>query len=150
MKHSSTAIIVPVAMGLAFCGSAYGNATDNETEALMAEVAALKAQVAQLSAGEDWLTEQRADEIRGLVQDVLSDADTRASLLQSGMTAGWDKGFFLASSDGNFKLKLSGLVQVRFNYNNQDDSPVDDDRWGFENRRTRLKFAGHVVDPTWG
>ncbi|MHC4130325.1 MAG: hypothetical protein ACYSUA_19635, partial [Planctomycetota bacterium] len=51
---------------------------------------------------DDWLTEQRADEIRNLVSDVLADADTRSSLLQDGMTAGWDEHFFLASPDGRF------------------------------------------------
>ena len=33
-----------------------------------------------------WLTQQRADEIRRIVEDVLADADTRASLLQDGAT----------------------------------------------------------------
>ena len=51
--------------------------------------------------GRDWLTEQRASEIRGIVQDVLADADTRTSFQDSGAMAGWNKGFFLASPDGN-------------------------------------------------
>jgi hypothetical protein len=62
---------------------------------------------------DDWLTEQRADEIRNLVSDVLADADTRSSLLQDGMTAGWDEHFFLASPDGRFtrtKFTLRGHV----------------------------------------
>lgn len=148
MKTPCTAIVAPAALGLALCGSAFGNPTETNTESLRAEVAALKAQVARLSADENWLTEQRSEEIRGLVQDVLADADTRASLLQSGMTAGYDKGFFLASTDGNFKLNIAGTLQVRFDYNNREDSD-DDNRWGFENRRTRLRFFGNVVDPTW-
>lgn len=64
--------------------------------------------------GEGWLTEQRAIEIRGLVQDVLADADTRASLQSSGMTAGWDNGFFLQSADGRFLLQVGGLLQTRY------------------------------------
>ena len=64
------------------------------------------------------------------------------------MTAGWDKGFYLASADGNFKLKIGGYLQYRYVFNNQDSSPEDDNRGGFENTRTRLKFAGHVGDPT--
>ena len=43
----------------------------------------------------DWLTEQRAEDIKELVQDVLADADTRASLMGSGLMAGWSDGFFL-------------------------------------------------------
>ena len=52
--------------------------------------------------GDNWMTEERAEEVRSLVRDVLADADTRASLLQSGMTAGYDDGFMIGSTDGNF------------------------------------------------
>lgn len=123
---------------------------DNPTEAqnYEARIAELEATVAQLK-GDNWLTDQRADEIRGLVQDVLADADTRASLLQAGMTAGYDNGFVIGSSDGNFSLKLNGQLQTRFLYNNQDSGPGDDDRWGFENTRTKLMFSGNVVNPDW-
>ena len=115
----------------------------------------------------DWLTEARSEEIRTIVHDVLADADTRASLLQSGMSAGWDDGFFIGSTDGNFHLKMMGQLQFRYVFNNQegvsgvdansdgdfDDAndvmPVDSTRWGFENTRTKLRFTGHVVDPSW-
>ena len=117
---------------------------------LRALVADLQDQVQMLKAQDSatWLTQQRAAEIRGLVQDVLADADTRASLLQGGMTAGYDRGFFLASADGNYRLNISGRLQFRYVYNNQDNS-ADDNRWGFEMRRTRLQFAGHVINPNW-
>jgi hypothetical protein len=124
-------------------------------DAMAARIAALESEIQALKAsqGDQWLTEQRASEIRGLVQDVLADADTRASLLQSGMTGGWDKGFFLSSSDGNYKLKVSGWLQTRFVYNYQDreiGTGLDDShRSGFENTRTRLVFDGHVVNPNW-
>jgi len=120
----------------------------------MAEIAALKAELAEVKAGEgdQWLSEARAGEIRSLVQDVLADADSRASLQSSGMTAGWDKGFFLASPDGNFKLKVKGQIQIRYVLNHRDiDGAVQGDRWtkGFENRRTKLAFEGNIVDKTW-
>jgi len=99
--------------------------------------------------GVDWITAERADQIRGLVADVLADANTRSSVLQGGPLAGWDGGFYLASADGNFKLKVGGQLQIRFVANFQDMSPVDDDRMGFEMRRMRLFFSGHVVDPSW-
>jgi hypothetical protein len=159
---------------------------DNPTEAqnYEARIAELEATVAQLK-GDNWLTEQRSDEIRSMVQDALADADTRASLLQAGMTAGYDNGFVIGSSDGNFMLKINGQLQTRFVYNNQDKSPStvnedaslgdllaaswaaeteeelmaaledellisgDDNRWGFENTRTKLIFSGHVVNPDW-
>src|SRR5262249_33900762 len=84
-----------------------------------------------------------------LVQDVLADADTRSSLLESGMTAGWDNGFFIASTDGNWRLNIGGQLQVRYVYNNQNNSPTDDNRSGFEVRRSKLILAGNVVHPTW-
>ena len=104
------------------------------------EIDELRAQV-----GDDWLTERRADEIRSLVADVLADADTRSSLLQDGMTAGWDEHFFLASPDGRFRLQIDGLLQVRYiwNYHDEGDNFIS----GFENTRTRLTLRGHVFSP---
>ena len=48
----------------------------SEVEALRQEVASLRQRLDAMSAtSDDWLTEARAEEIRGLVQDVLADAD---------------------------------------------------------------------------
>ena len=100
--------------------------------------------------GENWLTEQRAEEIKSLVADVLADADSRASLVQDGLTAGWDDHFFLASPDDRFRLQIEGLMQFRYvwNYHNQADRYLA----GFENTRTRLGLSGHVFnrDLTYG
>ena len=73
--------------------------------------------------GDGWLTEQRADQIRSLVHDVLADADTRASLLQGGMTAGYQDGFYVGSADGNFMLRIGGQMQIRYTYSYNDDDP---------------------------
>ena len=113
-----------------------------ENEAVRNDLNELRAKT-----GENWLTEQRAEEIRGIVQDTLVDADTRSSLLDSGLIAGWSDGFFLASPNGKFKLALDGLIQTRFVYNYSDDNvgfAIDNHRWGFENPRTKLTFRGHV------
>ncbi len=125
--------------------------TNGELAELRETVARMQQRIDELEAaqGDTWMTGARAEEIRGLVADVLADADTRASLLQGTNLAGWDKGFYLASADGNFRLKVGGQLQIRFVMNNQDDSPVDDDRMGFEARRARLFFSGHVFDPSW-
>lgn len=125
--------------------------TIEELRQQVAVIPDLQRELAYVRSGQDdqWLTERRAAELRGLVQDVLADADTRASLLGSALTAGWDNGFHLASADGNNFLRIGGQLQIRFVYNNQRDSPEDDHRWGFENRRTRLLFSGHVINPSW-
>jgi len=130
---------------------------------------ALAAKVEKLEAGangEQWLTEQRAEEIRGIVTDVLADADTRSSLQASGATAGWNKdqgGFFIASPSGDFKLNIKGQIQFRWAYNQRSNEGITttnqpgtgtqsvpkENVWGFENRRTKLAFTGFVFDPSW-
>ena len=130
---------------LAIAGTAFGGGSDNDA---LAQIAELKQELAELKSqnSESWLTEQRADEIRGIVQDVLADAETRTSLQDSGAMAGWNNGFFLASQDGNYKLTVSGLLQVRWNMNMAKDQNTN---WGFSQGYTLLNFAGHVVDPSW-
>jgi len=150
---------------LAIAGSAFGGAeSDNDA---LAQIAELKRELAELkqAEGQDWLTEQRAGEIRGIVQDVLADADTRTSFQSSGAMAGWNKGFFLASPDGNFKLNVTGFMQVRWtmnhrNGNNDGASTADPSmtngqvygneyEWGWEVANAYLDFSGTVVDPSW-
>lgn len=111
-----------------------------------ARIADLEAQIAELRG--DTTNEVRTEEIRAIVQDVLADADSRTSLLQSGMVGGWDNGFQLGSSDGNYTLKIKGQIQFRWVLNLQDNSS-DDAVYGFENRRTKLEFSGNIVDPSW-
>ncbi|MHB1155322.1 MAG: porin [Phycisphaerales bacterium] len=109
-------------------------------------------------AEEQWLTAQRADEIKSLVREVLSDAETRASLMDSAITAGHDgSNFFLAGEDGNFMMKIRGMLQARYVFNRQNeqgpaltgDAGGDENRGGFENSRTRFSFSGNVIDPSW-
>jgi len=135
-------------------------------DALRARIAELEAQQAQTDAllgtlqgdldlvraesSDTWMTEARAEQVRGLVQDVLADADTRASLQGSGATSGYDKGFFIASPDGNFKLTMNANVQFRFAYDSV-DQPIgtgEGDYFGFSNQRTALIFKGHAYDPS--
>jgi hypothetical protein len=125
----------------------------SETDELRARIDRLESELSSMKQqrGDDWLTEQRSEEIRDLVQNVLADADTRASLLQSGMTAGYDGGFMIGSTDGAFLLKMNGQIQVRHNssFRDQGNTDIDESRRGFEIRRAKLKFKGHVVDKTW-
>ena len=97
----------------------------------------------------DWLNDRRREQVKTLIQGVLSDADTRASLAEGGMTAGYRKGFFLASDDGNFLLRFKGMIQTRYIYSHQDNAPDDNDRSGFDIGRTRFGFSGHIIDPSW-
>jgi hypothetical protein len=141
--------------------TAGGAAADiaGELAALRAANDALAAKVARLEQetdGSRWLTESRAAEIRGIVTDVLADASSRDSLAGAGLGAGWSKdqgGFFLASEDGSFKLNIKGQVQVRWAMNSRENGGLGatadkSSSWGFENRRTKLTFSGHVIDPS--
>jgi hypothetical protein len=112
-------------------------------------IASQQAQLDRLAAAdESWLTEARAEQIRGLVSDVLADADTRASLRADGASAGYDKGFFIASADGNFKLQFTVESQFRYIWSSSEQSPgTDEDLGGFQVRRARLDFRGHAFDP---
>jgi hypothetical protein len=138
---------------LAIAGTAFGG-VESDNDAL-SQIAELKQELAELKQqdSQDWLTEQRSSEIRGIVQDVLADADTRTSFQNSGAMAGWNKGFFLASPDGNFRLNVSGFAQVRWTMNNRGgddpDGNSNGNTYGFENADTYLDFSGHVVDPSW-
>jgi hypothetical protein len=134
--------------GVSYGANEVNNDTATQISEMKAEIAALKAEK-----GEQWLTEQRAAQVRGIVQDVLADADTRASLQNTAATSGYDNGFFISSADGNFKLKINALEQIRFVYNSQYNPGAANvppkNTWGFENRRTQMWFTGNVVDPTW-
>ena len=132
----------------------------NDTNAQIAE---LKKELNELKSqnGDKWLTEERASQIRGVVQDVMADADTRSSLQATAATSGYNNGFFIASPDGNFKLQVNGQVQVRSSYAWQTNSAWNASRatpgnanatkaqYGTEIRRAKLSFSGNVVDPSW-
>jgi len=126
---------------------------------LRAEVEQLRAEMAQLRAeqGETWLNERRAEEVKGLIREVLADADTRSTLLEDGVLAGHDGKFFLKSADGNYLLNVTGQFQFRYIFGLQGDNGVDSDDsdshdsessdHGFQLRRLKIGFAGHAVVP---
>ncbi|MEE2680842.1 MAG: porin [Planctomycetota bacterium] len=165
--------------GLAGAGQAHTNqdpapvaTTADSLEALRADFEALRQHNQALeernealsssldTQNRDWLTAERASEIRGIVQDVLSDSQSRMSLQDSGMVAGYKpgKGFFLGSQDGSFSLKVTGQLQTRWvlNYTKQSfedrNSNVENSpktTWGFQIRRAKVRFQGNVIDPSW-
>ncbi|MCH2141177.1 MAG: OprO/OprP family phosphate-selective porin [Phycisphaerales bacterium] len=139
-------------VGLAFPAMAE-DYRDQEIADLRSMVESLKGEVDVLRAenSDQWLSEERSEQIRGLVQDVLADADTRASLQGDSATSGYKKGFFIQSADGNWKLKLNGQLQIRWTFNHAKNGPNEraSDEYGFAVRRAKLKFSGNVIDPSW-
>lgn len=101
-------------------------------------------------AQQDQATTGDSDEVRALVAEMLADADGRSSLLQGGGVAGHDGKFFLADSSGNFRLNISGQIQLRYNFSIGEDLGNVDGRdyvSNFDLRRVKLDFSGHVIDP---
>lgn len=92
--------------------------------------------------------DQSADEVRAIVAEMMADAQTRSSLLQSGGSAGYDNGFMISDASGNFTLYTNIGAQFRYTASFQDDNNINDDfEGGFSNPRTQIWFSGNVVDP---
>jgi len=198
-------VLAAIAAMLVLRGASAASAplADDDVRTLRVEIDALKDRLKSQDIeidrikskhNEQWLTVERAKEIRNIVQDVLADADTRASLQSDGATAGYNKGFFISSPDGNFKLVINGQLQLRYaasrlsgrsrqqldpgTYqppatgpgavpasfpfppgNNTEikgyqgyygeNADIQTTARGFEVRRMKLAFSGHVVDPSW-
>ena len=89
------------------------------------------------------------DELRAIVADAIADASARSSLIVNDRThGGHDGAFFLGSDDEAFRLEISGYMQFRYIANLAGDRRPDEFTGGFTNRRTRLTFRGHVIDPS--
>ncbi|QQE10446.1 hypothetical protein JD969_13155 [Planctomycetota bacterium] len=148
MLSKKTSALVAGAMALGMTVPAM--ASEAELAAQLAKVQQKLAALEQAQS-QDWLNERRAEEIKGLISDVLADADTRATLLQDGVLAGHDgKGFYLKSADDSFKMKIGGQIQFRYMANFLDDRTTggDDNETlhAFNVRRAKLKFKGTVND----
>ncbi len=123
---------------------------------MQAQIDSLRSELSQVQVdqGDNWLNERRAEEVKGLIMEVLSDADTRASMLNDGATAGYgEDGFFIMSPDGAFAMYVSGQINFQYIYNNQDDSTMssdDDDEGGFQLRRAKVNLDGHISSPKTG
>jgi len=161
------------AASLSVSGFAGATDVDNASiDALRAELNELRSQNESLEARVDaqdnaWLNETRATEIRGIVQDVLADSQTRTSLQDSNAMGGYKagEGFFLSSQDGSFTMNIKGQIQVRWVMNHVGDDSgsgpsvasalsagganTNQTKWGFQVRRAKVKFQGNVFDKTW-
>lgn len=91
---------------------------------------------------------QSSDEVRAVVAEMLSDAETRSSLLAGG-DAGHDGSDFFIAGDG-FRLNIGGQLQFRYVFNIRDEdstggsSRVDDFTHGFQTRRIRFDVDGEL------
>ncbi len=100
---------------------------------------------------QSWLNNHAdsTEEIHAIINEVLHDANKRTSLLRQDGDSGYDGGYFLNSPDGIFSLEIGFQEMIRFVFNDRDTRGLgeDGDVSGFENRRTKMFFSGHVFDP---
>ncbi len=113
-----------------FAGIACGVAGADTNADLQLRLEAAEARIAELSMSERdvWLNEKRAEEVRGLVHDVLADADSRASLQGNGSPV---------------TVNVHGFLQTRYSYSGGGN---DEANRGFSLPRTRLIFSGDLYN----
>jgi len=96
----------------------------------------------------------RVEAVKQQIREVLSEQEFREGLMPSMMQAGYEKGFFIRSSDDDFLIKINGRMQFRWtHYDVQSRNRYlqprleKDDSTGFDIQRLRLTFSGHVFSP---
>ena len=132
----------------------------NDDVTTQQEIQALKTRLAELEAKQtDQAVQQRNAE---LLQNMIAEMKTDSPNLSqgTGMTAGYNGGFFIKTVDDQFLLKMNGQLQFRHSYLQTDDGSsvldpegirvgnpdgVDPSANGFELTRPRLKFSGHML-----
>lgn len=97
------------------------------------------------------LDQQRVEALKQQIREVLSEQEFRSSLMPSSLSAGYDNGFYIGSSDEQFLMKFNGVMQTRFqHYGTRSDNRYTrprferDDRTGFDQARIRLSIGGHA------
>ncbi|MGD8452400.1 MAG: porin [Phycisphaerae bacterium] len=114
-------------------------------DGLQAQLVAAEAQDAEAG---------RSDVIRQQIREILSEQEFRESLMPSMLQAGYDKDFFIRSTDDKFLMNIRGRMQFRWVHvgtrsrNHYLNPRLErDDRTGFDIERIRLQLTGHVYTP---
>ena len=148
-------VAAPLLLGVAVAGRSFAsepatNADASSTEQLRQQIQALQDRLSTLEATTRPSTVPATEGVNTLFDDAAR-RSTPVFAAAGGVTAGYDKGFFIKSDDGNFLLKPAIQVQFRnvtnyeqdANDNGQDDSTQN----GFEFRRARFRFDGNAFSP---
>lgn len=151
MNLNKTVGLLAGAASITLTGVSFGGGTTpSDTDA---RIAALESQIADIKANREsnWLSPDRQEEVRAMIQDVMADSAQRTSLLSAAGGAGMGpQGAWIESADGNFSMNIGIMAQMRGIWNQRDDvSPptgVDESTFGFENSRTKIDFDGHMFD----
>ena len=85
--------------------------------------------------------------VQKAVARALDDASSRSSLLLESANSGHDGRCSVSSNDGSFRLNIGGQLQTRWLAAwRHDDGAVDPFTSGFQIRRMKLTFDGHIFD----
>ena len=74
------------------------------------------------------------------------DAASPSDVASTEGEAGYDKGFFIRSADGDFTLRPQGVLQPQLQLESVDEPDKRDTDQAFLLRRARLIFSGHAYD----
>jgi hypothetical protein len=144
-------VAFPILAALATGGQA--RADEPTRDELVARIEQLQARVQALEGKQKAGAEEGAREVDRAVAGALSDAEQRSRGLHFGSdltAAGYDKSFFLRSTDGNFSLRPGVHFQFRHvtTYRQDEKNGDNDDiQSGFEVRRLKVSLEGNVFRP---
>jgi phosphate-selective porin OprO/OprP len=156
-KRGVALLLVSLVVWPAFADTAAGAGDQDEMiakmEAMIAvqqeRLEALQRQVQATHSGD--MDQARAAQMKQQIREVLSETEFRESLMPSTLTAGYDDGFFIKSTDDKFAMSIFGRIQVRWTYyearsRNRYLVPGfrRQDRSGFDAQRVRFGVAGHA------
>ena len=102
-------------------------------------------QIQELQRKIEQLESQRAADKEQIEKAVAEDKDAWYKKFK----AGYDKGFFLESDDGNFEMKMKFRSQLRLSVDNTDDKETGEKNTAtdFNVRRFRIYWEGHAFRP---
>jgi hypothetical protein len=143
MRQTSKKILGLAVAGVSIAGATLpARAADPSYEELRHQVQQLQTRLDQLEAQQ---AQPSAAQVDATVERVLRDADRRSQLLATdgGFTAGYDKGFFIKSTDDKYVLRPGLLFQFRGIANTRDGN--EDTQTGFEVRRLRPRLDGNFL-----
>ncbi len=128
-------IMMALAAGFGLAGSAVaasGDALQQKVDSLEKELTELKVQM-----------QQRNSELL----DELVAREGVSQSAETGLTAGYDKGFFIKTQDDVFRLNIGARLQFRHTYGLMDSTGSNSDTSSsrFELERTRLMFSGQAM-----
>ncbi|MDC0358140.1 OprO/OprP family phosphate-selective porin [Oligoflexia bacterium] len=142
-------VFVHTLSGISTAGADENSKLEEQVSSMQAIITKLSQKVAQLETQLAAVaTKQNDSEAMPSKQVQASPiTDSKDRVGNNKVTAGYDKGFYIASSDGDYRMKFDGQLQLRHLFNHNNDATEDNNDGGFQFRRAKLGVSGHVLNP---